>query len=123
MRTLLVGLSLLLLLCSHALAADLRPGPGRDFHNAVPIWEAPLVRTAWAEVLDGLRLEFFDPTTERSYTAHGPFELLEESANRVEVRASTREGEDAPTLTIVQTRDGLWALARFGGAEFATRIE
>lgn len=122
MRASLVTLSLLLF-CAHALAADLRPGPALGEHPPIPVWEAPLARTAWAEVLDGLRLEFFDPTTERTYTAHGPFELLEESANRVEVRASTRPGEDAPTLTIVQTRNGLWALAKFREAEFATRIE
>jgi hypothetical protein len=122
MRPTLITL-MLLLLCTQATAVDRRPNSASDVDYRMPGAETSIPAVAWAEVLEGLRLEFFDPATDRTYTAHGPFELLDESPNRVEVRASTRAGEDAPTVIIVQTLDGLWAVARFTEREFATRIE
>ena len=112
-----------LLFCLAANAAEMRRDAAVGENLRAPLLEELELRAAWAEILDGLRLEFFDPATEQTFTAHGPFELVLEAGDRIEVLASSDAGQVAPELTLVQTLDGIWAVARFAEREFATRIE
>lgn len=122
MRIRPVALWLLLGFAPAALAV-LPSGPAEGPRGARPELAPGAPGIEWSVLLRDLHLEFFDPVTERTYTAAGPFEVVREGVDRVEVRASAAAGEVAPHVTIVRLGGALWAVARFADREFATRIE
>lgn len=108
---------------AHSVSAGATPGPavspGAEATPG-PIESTPAVE--WDVVLLDLELRFYDPGSSRTFTATGPFEILEESAGRVVARGAATGGNGAPQVTIVSTDAGLWVVARFGPREFAARI-
>ena len=85
-----------------AVATGARPTPES---RSAPCLEQRVPHAVWSEALAGLRLEFVDPDSSRTYSARGPYELLSQTERRVEVRAVGREGERPPTVTLVLTLD------------------
>ena len=107
---------------AHSAGAVL-PTRSEEPHRVLPTPAPQAPGIEWSVLLANLHLEFVDPVTDRRYTASGPFELVSEEVDQIELRAATGAGETAPFVTIVRRGDALWALARFSDREFATRLE
>lgn len=85
-----------------------------------PADEAPLV---WDGDLTTLRFSFMVPGSQSRYMIEGPYHVVNESAEGIELETLDTTFFEPVQLVVFERGEALWALARIDGQEFLTRLD